>query len=153
MISEAQNGFREKNSITATQTFIEYGEKALDNKLFVMGIFLDLTKAFDVINYKLLLAKLELYGLRGKIHSWMSSYRIGRTEFVEIQLFNEKISNIKMCTMSHKEIKYGVPQDSVLGLLLLLLFINDLPKLLMKGGWCYSQMTQICYSLRKITHL
>jgi hypothetical protein len=51
----------------------------------VMGIFLDLTEAFDVINHKLLLAKLELCGLRGKIHSWMSSYFTGRTQFVEIQ--------------------------------------------------------------------
>jgi hypothetical protein len=50
-----------------------------------MGIFLDLTKAFDVINHKLLLTTFELYGLRGKIHSWMSSYLTGRTQFVEIQ--------------------------------------------------------------------
>jgi hypothetical protein len=68
LISEAQNGFREKKSTnTATQTFIEDIQKALDNKLLVMGIFLDLTKAFDVINHKLLRTKLELHGL---IHSW-----------------------------------------------------------------------------------
>jgi hypothetical protein len=47
-----------------------------------MGIFLDLTKVFEVINHKLLLAKLELYELRGKIHTWMSSYLIGITQFV-----------------------------------------------------------------------
>jgi hypothetical protein len=50
-----------------------------------MGISVDLTEAFDVINHKLLLAELGLYGLRGKIHSWMSSYLTGRTQFVEIQ--------------------------------------------------------------------
>jgi hypothetical protein len=50
-----------------------------------MGIFLDLTKASDVIKHTLLLAKLELYGFRGKIHSWMSSYLTGITQFVEIR--------------------------------------------------------------------
>jgi hypothetical protein len=55
MISEAQNGIREKKSTnTAIQTFIEDIQKALDKKLLVMGIVLDLTKAFDVINHKLL---------------------------------------------------------------------------------------------------
>jgi hypothetical protein len=85
LISEAQNGFRDKKSTnTATQIFIENIQEALDNKLLVMDILLDLTTAFDVIYHTLLLAKLELYGLRGKIHSWMSSYLTGRTQFVKI---------------------------------------------------------------------
>jgi hypothetical protein len=93
MISEAQNGFLEKKSNTVTQTFIEDIKKELDNKLFVMDIFLDLTKAFDKINYKLLLAKLEQHGLRGKIHSWKSSCLTVKTQFVEIRQADEKISN------------------------------------------------------------
>jgi hypothetical protein len=64
MISEARIGYREKSNNTATQTFTEGIQKALDSKLLVIGIFLDLTNAFDVIN--LLLATLELYGLREK---------------------------------------------------------------------------------------
>jgi hypothetical protein len=114
MVCEAQNGFRvETSTNTATQTFIEDVHKAINNKLLVMGIFLHLTKAFDIINHKLLLAKLELYGLRGKMHSCTSSYLTGRTQFVEIQQLDEKTSNTKMYTSSCKEIK-DVPQDSVL---------------------------------------
>jgi hypothetical protein len=58
-----------------------------------MGIFLDLTKAFDVINQDLLPTKLELYVLRGKIRAWMSSYLTGRIQFVEIQHVDQKTSN------------------------------------------------------------
>jgi hypothetical protein len=77
LISDAHNGFREKKSTyTAIQTFIEDIQKTLDNKRLAIGIFLDLSKVFDVINHNLLLAKLELYGLRGKIHMWLSSYLI-----------------------------------------------------------------------------
>jgi hypothetical protein len=65
LISGAQNGFREKKfTYTAIQTFIEDIQEASDKKRFAVGIFLDLTKAFYVINHDLLLTKLELYGLR-----------------------------------------------------------------------------------------
>jgi hypothetical protein len=90
LISGAQNGFRgKKYTFTAIQSFIEDVRKALDNKQFALGIFL-FSKAFDVINHKLLLNKLELYGIRRNSHSLMSSYLTGRSQFVEIQHIDAK---------------------------------------------------------------
>jgi hypothetical protein len=126
--SDAQNGFRvKKSTYTAIQTFLEDILITLDEKRFAMGIFLDLTKAFDVINHDLLLAKLELYGLRRKIHEWMSSYLMDRTQFVEIHHRDHVSSSSKIFTSSLKAIKRGVPRGSILGPLLFLLFNNDLP--------------------------
>jgi hypothetical protein len=69
MVSEKRN-----IHIQQYKLLLKTFKKTLDNKQLAMGIFLDLSKAFDVINHNLLLAKLELYGLRGKIHVWLSSY-------------------------------------------------------------------------------
>jgi hypothetical protein len=78
VLPESQNGFRENSSIdTATQSFIEDIQHAMDNTLLVMGIFLDLTKAYDIINHNKLLAKLDNYGLRDTINLWVISYLTG----------------------------------------------------------------------------
>jgi hypothetical protein len=103
MISEAQNGLREKKSTnTAAQTFIEDVQKSLDNnKLLVISILLDLTKAFDVINHKLLLAKLELYGLISYAHECLNMTwggggvhltEVGNlSQFTEISIFVQNL--------------------------------------------------------------
>ena len=89
---------------------------ALEDGKYACSIFLDFQKAFGTVNYKILLSKLEHYGIRGMPLKFFQSYLMNETQFVEI---NKKISNLL-------PINYEVPQVSVLGPLLFLININDL---------------------------
>jgi len=84
IITEAQRGFRSKRSTeTALLDFIKNVQLAIDNKMNPVGIFLDLSKAYDVLDHKILLDKLNTYGIRGITNKWMESYLTNRKQFVE----------------------------------------------------------------------
>jgi hypothetical protein len=84
IISE-QHGFMESKSMeTASQPFIQNVQEALDKHLHVVGIFLDISKTYDIINHNRLLDKFDSYGLRGPVNKWFQSYLASRTQFVEI---------------------------------------------------------------------
>ena len=85
-----------------------------------LGIFPDLSKAFDTINHEILLNKLHRYGIRGTVYNWFKSYLIGRSQQVD---YNSHISNIRTISSS-------VPQGSILGPLLFIIYVNDFPNCL-----------------------
>ena len=89
---------------------------ALDSGSVTCGIFVDFQKAFDTVNHDILLKKLEHYGFRGVINNWFRSYLTDRKQKVVINGFESE----------SKILPHGVPQCSVLGPILFLIYINDL---------------------------
>ena len=87
-------------------------------KQYIMSVFCDLSKAFNVIDHKILFAKLEYYGFRGIVKKWLADYLSNRTQFVEFESYKSNRRNIEC----------GVPQGSILGPLLYLIYVNDIPR-------------------------
>ncbi len=115
--SHNQFGFREgKNTEFALQQFMERVYNGLNAGKKVTGIFLDIKKAFDTVDHKILLNKLHNCGVRGNVHAWFESYLTNRRQCVKINHTYSKMGYIK----------YGVTQGSVLGAILFLVYINDL---------------------------
>lgn len=126
LFDSIQHGFRSGRSvISAAVEFLESIIKSVDKGENVLGVFMDLTKAFDSVKHSILIEKLQLLGVTKNSLNWFNSYLSNRSQYVEVPYTSENNRLFKISS-TLQPVKFGVPQGSILGPLLFLCYLKNI---------------------------
>ena len=139
LLSTKQYGFISgRSTVTQLLGFLDVCMERIVKGEIVDTIYLDFAKAFDTVPHRRLMGKLDSYGIKGNIHQWIKAFLTGRSQVVKV---NGTESN-------RADVLSGIPQGSVLGPILFVLYINDLPEEVQSDIYLFADDTKI---LRQIT--
>ena len=144
ILHPSQYGFQ--INLSTEQAILEVQDRILNiinNGDVCIGIFMDLSKAFDTLDHTILLSKLRNYGIRGIALQWFCNYLSNRKQYVSVNGTNSSILPIEC----------GVPQGSILGPLLFLVYINDLPNVSNATTILFDDDTNAIYKGKSFTEL
>ena len=144
LFAKSQHGFLAgKSCVTQLLEFLEDVTTALDRGEDVDVIYLDLSKAFDRVPQKRLLKKLWCYGIRGNTHEWIKDFLSNRTQRVKINgSYSESVP-----------VTSGVPLGSVLGPILFLIYINDMPEVITVLMKLFADDSKVYRSITDVQHV
>ncbi len=145
LISPNQFGFRSgKSTIDSVARLVDLIVEGIENRRDTLSVFLDLSKAFDCVDHRILICKLEHYGIRGMPLRWLESFLSNRSQFVGI-------SDVRS---TEEILSYGVPQGSILSPLLFLIYVNDASSSVQQGRLVqYADDTTLCFNEKSIEAL